>query len=226
MQSVDALGPGPTQLGPPVHQQSQRIELRVVGQHPKRRGAHRDHGDGVCVMGVGLAVVPSVEQPRPRRQLRRHIHHVLTVGQQSLRQRSAGAVAALHRPGSIAEPGDVFAHRGVPGLVGAEPACRQHGLALVDDLDGCRQLVGIDPDEHPRHELRPSCRRRLLDAGRALLLRAGQTLTLLSDVTGLHPTVSRVSVRAGSQVPLPPSGWLIKSVRTRPAPPRCGSAEA
>ena len=24
---------------------------------------------------------------------------------------------------------------------------------LVDDLDGRRQLVGIDPDEHPRHDL-------------------------------------------------------------------------
>src|SRR4051812_804125 len=32
------------------------------------------------------------------------------------------------------------------------------------------------------------------------------------------PTVSRVPDRAGSQVPLPPPGWLIKSVRTRPAP--------
>jgi len=32
------------------------------------------------------------------------------------------------------------------------------------------------------------------------------------------PTVSRVSARAGSQVPLPPPGWLIKSVRIRPAP--------
>jgi len=32
------------------------------------------------------------------------------------------------------------------------------------------------------------------------------------------PTVFKVSDRAGSQVPLPPSGWLLKSVRTRPAP--------
>lgn len=30
--------------------------------------------------------------------------------------------------------------------------------------------------------------------------------------------MSRVSDRAGSQVPLPPPGWLIKSVRTQPAP--------
>ena len=30
--------------------------------------------------------------------------------------------------------------------------------------------------------------------------------------------MSRVSARAGSQVPLPPPGWLLKSVRTRPAP--------
>jgi hypothetical protein len=43
---------------------------------------------------------------------------------------------------------DVPAHRRVAGLVGAEPARGQHGLGVVDDLDGRRQRVGIDPDEH------------------------------------------------------------------------------
>jgi len=31
---------------------------------------------------------------------------------------------------------------GVPGLVDAEPAGRQHRLVIVDDLDRRRQLVG------------------------------------------------------------------------------------
>jgi hypothetical protein len=54
-----------------------------------------------------------------------------------------------------------------------------------------------------------------------MLLRAGQSPDLFNEprCQGIcSPTVSRVSVRAGSQVPLPPAGWLIKSVRTRPAP--------
>lgn len=36
----------------------------------------------------------------------------------------------------------------------AEPPGRQHRLPVVDHFDGRGQLVGIDPDEHPRHELR------------------------------------------------------------------------
>ena len=40
-----------------------------------------------------------------------------------------------------------------PGLVRGDPAGRDHGLLVVDDLDGRRQLVGIDPDEHSRHHL-------------------------------------------------------------------------
>jgi hypothetical protein len=35
--------------------------------------------------------------------------------------------------------------------------------------------VGIDPDEHLCHELHPSRHCRFVDAGRALLLRAGQS---------------------------------------------------
>ena len=172
---VHALDPGPAQLGPPVDQQPQRLELHVVGQHPKRRGAHRDHRDGVRVVRVGLAVVPGVQRPGPGRELRRDVDDVLAVGQQPLRQRPAGTVAALHRPRPLGVAGDVFAHRRVPGLVRGEPAGRQDRLLVVDDLDGRRQLVGIDPDEHPRHDLPCLPPSLSMDAGRALLLRAGQT---------------------------------------------------
>jgi len=44
----------------------------------------------------------------------------------------------------------------------------------IDDLDGRRQLVGIDPDEHLRHAYR-LCSRTSGIARRALLLRAGQS---------------------------------------------------
>jgi hypothetical protein len=44
------------------------------------------------------------------------------------------------------------------------------------------------------------------------------TCLLAPDITGLQPYGVEGVGRAGSQVPLPPAGWLIKSVRTRPAP--------
>ena len=62
MQPVDGLDLGLAQLVAPVGQQPQRLELGVVGQHPQRPGADRDDGDGVRVVGVGLAVVPGVER--------------------------------------------------------------------------------------------------------------------------------------------------------------------
>ena len=76
---------------------------------------------------------------------------VLPVGDQSLRQRPACAVAALDRPNPLRPRRDVLSHRGIAGLVGAEPSLGQHRLPLVDDLDRRGQLVGINPNEHLRH---------------------------------------------------------------------------
>jgi len=107
------------------------------------------------VVSVGLAVVAGVEQSRPRGQLCGHVDNMLAVGQQALRQRATGTVAALHRPNPVWPPRDMLEHRGIAGLVGAEPARRQHRLVVIDDLDGHRQLVGINPDEylHPASAL-------------------------------------------------------------------------
>jgi hypothetical protein len=51
----------------------------------------------VRVVGVGLALVAGVEEPRAGRQLRGDVNDVLAVREQPLRQRPAGAVAALDR---------------------------------------------------------------------------------------------------------------------------------
>jgi hypothetical protein len=106
----------------------------------------------------------------------RHVEHVLPVGQETLGQRAAGAVAALDRPGPLGPGRHVSTRRGIAGLVGAEPPARQQPFSVVDDLDGRRQLVGIDPDEHPRHRQTPRLIGPAVGAGRALLLRAGQSL--------------------------------------------------
>jgi hypothetical protein len=49
----------------------------------------------VRVEGVGLAVVPSVEQAHSGGQLGRHVEHLLTGLDQPLRQRATGAIGAL-----------------------------------------------------------------------------------------------------------------------------------
>ncbi len=61
--------------------------------------------------GVALAVVAGVGT------LGWHVDHLLAVGQQPLRQRATGAVAALDRPGPLRPSGHVTAHRGVARFV-------------------------------------------------------------------------------------------------------------
>jgi hypothetical protein len=151
LQPVDRLHSLPGELLTAVGEHPQRLQLVVVGQHPQVRGPDRDHGDRVRIVCVGLSVVPGVEQPRPSRQLGRHIDHPFTVREQSLRQRPARAVAALDSPDPLRPSRHRLPHRGVAGLVRAEPACGQHDLVVVDDLDRRRQPVGIDPDKHVRH---------------------------------------------------------------------------
>ncbi len=150
------------------------LQVAVVGQHPQTLGADRHGRDRVRVVGVGLAVVAGVEQPSPGRQLRRDVDHPLTVGEQPLSQRPTGAATAFDGPHPIRPGGDVLLHCGVAGLVRVEPAASQDCLSRVDDLDGGRQFVGIDPDEHLhlRSRLRVAAD---VDARRALLLRAGQS---------------------------------------------------
>jgi hypothetical protein len=122
VQPVRGLDPALAQLVTPIAQHPQRLHLRVVGEHPKATGAHRDRGDGMRVVRVGLAVVPGVELAGAGRQLRRHVHDVLTIGQQPLRQWPSGTVAAFHRPHPVRVTGHVLSHRGVPGLVRGEAA--------------------------------------------------------------------------------------------------------
>jgi hypothetical protein len=108
---------------------------------------------------------------------------------------------------------DVLAHRGIPGLVRGDAAGRDHRLLVVDDLDGGRQRVGIDP-LNTLAITRPGFRRRSrVRAGRALLLRAGQTPleTHAGTVTGGKPTENELHPSPGGQ------GKVGQSLDTRSA---------
>ena len=58
--------PGLAELVAAIDQHPQRLELGVVAEHPQAGGADRDHGDGVRVVRVGLAVMAGIEQPSRR----------------------------------------------------------------------------------------------------------------------------------------------------------------
>jgi hypothetical protein len=175
LEPVHGLDPQSGELLAAVAQHPQRLELTIGTQHTQGLGADRDDRDGVGIQRVGLAVVAGVEEPDPGRELGRHVHHVLAGLEQTLGQWSAGAVASLDRPDPLRPRLRIGPHRGVTGLVGAEPARAEQLLVAVDDLDGGRELVGIDPDDHLRHRVLLLLLVPIGTARWAVLLRAGQS---------------------------------------------------
>ena len=107
------------------------------------------------IKSVGLAVVPGVEESDPGSELGRDVDDALARLEQPLGQGSTSAVGALNRPDPLRPRLRVPQHRRVAGLVGREPTRAEEPLAVVDELDRGRQLVGIDPDDDLLHVLLP-----------------------------------------------------------------------
>jgi hypothetical protein len=105
----------------------------------------------VGIERIGLAVVASIEQAYPGGEFGRDVNNMLAGFDQALGQWPASAVGALDRPQPIRPRLHVRAHRCVPALVGGEAARPEQVFLSVDDLDGGRQLVGIDSDDDLFH---------------------------------------------------------------------------
>jgi len=72
--------------------------LLVVDDRSQAGHPSPDEGDGVRVTGVGLAALAGGEHPRSCRQLRRDVHHLLAVRDQSNGDVPADAAASLDGP--------------------------------------------------------------------------------------------------------------------------------
>ena len=114
-------------------------------------------------MGVGLAVVPGVEQPHPRGQLGRDVHDDLAGLEQPLRQRTARTVGALDRPHRAGHALTYVSIAAYPARSVANRPVAELAFVVVDDLDRGRQLVGIDPDDDLLHAAAPACTRTYVD---------------------------------------------------------------
>jgi hypothetical protein len=97
---------------------------------------------------VSLAPLPSGVDPHPRRQLRRHIHHLLTGVEQPQHQVLADALTALDRPHPVPPRRRMGEHRFETGGVGPETATPEHLLLRAHRLDRGRPLVRVHPDHH------------------------------------------------------------------------------
>jgi hypothetical protein len=151
LKPVDGLDSQPGELIASIRQHAQGLELSVGGELAQAGGAQGDHDDAVRVQGVGLAVVAGVEEPDPCGQLGRDIEDLLAGFDQASGQRAACTVGSLDGPNALRPCPHVAAHGCVAGLVGGVSARPQQVSVVVDDLDGGRQFVGIDPYDHACH---------------------------------------------------------------------------
>jgi hypothetical protein len=97
--------------------------------------------------------VAGVEEPHSCGQLRWNIDDLLAGFEEALDQRTARAVGSLDRPDPVWPLLHITSQRGIPRVVGGEPARSEQPFSGVHDLDRGRELVGIDPDDHAFHLL-------------------------------------------------------------------------
>jgi hypothetical protein len=79
---------------PQTHQRVVAVNLRDAG------AVQRSQADRDRIIGVSLAAIPA-SRPAPALQRGRNIQYQLAITHQTLRQRSARAMATLHRPPAI-----------------------------------------------------------------------------------------------------------------------------
>jgi hypothetical protein len=191
MQPADGLVAGPGQVTMPFSPGLQHYgvvlgEHRARGLRPQRRNRHRPG-----IIRVVLVRVTGFEQPHPGSQLGRHIHHLLTGGDQLLGQQAPQPGRALHRPGPLRPAGRPRHQPLRLRRAGPYPHPAQRMLARADRDRGVRALVRVNPNHHCRHRHTPHHHR-----GQRLPRRA-----CLITVLALAPLSSHTTARPDRLAP-------------------------
>jgi hypothetical protein len=147
MEPAHDPGPGGDEIPVPIRPEPQHSTVISLGDRTKPPMPQRHHRRRAGVMTVGL--VPAVQQPRPRRERRRHIHHGLTRRDQLLGQQRTPSRRRLDRPGPRREPGSERQQLIALARSGLNAQLAQQLLVTVERRRGVRPLVRVDPDhEH------------------------------------------------------------------------------
>ena len=94
--------------------------------------AQSDDGGGAGVMALGLVAVVVVQQPHPRGQRGRHIHHTFPGGDELLGEQRAGPRGAPHGPQPRCEPARPVQRPLSLVTVGGQLQHRLHPLVPVE----------------------------------------------------------------------------------------------
>ena len=133
-----------------VDQQPQHLQRLVVDGLTQPAQPHPDQRDRVRVGLIGLASLAGGVDPHRCRQLRRHIHHLLTGIEQAQHQMLADALTTLDRPHPIRPLLRGGEHHGEPVRVRAEPAGHRRALAHRDPSPRSSPTAYAGPSRSPR----------------------------------------------------------------------------
>ena len=150
MQPADRARPMGGDLTITIGQQPQHDPVLVTGgDDVERWGAPRHDRRRTGVVGVGLVDRSTLEQAHPRRQLRRHINHMLTGGDELLSEQRTHPCRSLDRPRTRRERRRPLQQPASLMPIGVHTDRGDDDFATVDDDRRVRPLVRVDPnDEH------------------------------------------------------------------------------
>ncbi len=148
-----------------VDQQPQHRQLLVVDDRAQPGHPGADQRDRMRVGRVGLAALTGREHPGAGRQLRRHVDHLLTVGEQPVRDVPADALAALDRPRPLvgtasrtrASPDSPPTSVAIPAAVQAPISSPAITSIVADRLCGSIPITTAPICCSPIHSIRHRC---------------------------------------------------------------------
>ena len=149
MQPTDGLGAQGGEVVMALGQQTKDGNMVLAGDHPQARVAQGHDGGRAGVVGIGLVDRSRVQQPRPRRQRRRHVNDHLAGGDELSGQQGAGAGGSLDRPSAGRERCRPCQQTLMLAAVGTDAQLGNRVLVAVEGRRGVGPLVGVDSnDEH------------------------------------------------------------------------------
>jgi hypothetical protein len=152
MQAAQQLGAQPAQITVAARPQPQHRGVIVVRcDFVQPASPQRGHRDRARIVGIVLVQLPGVEQPHPRSEFGRHVHHPLARTDQLIAEQATQPTSALDCPDPPRPPPRPAPQHLQLINTGHDPDLTDNPFRSVERHRGMRLLVRINADHHANH---------------------------------------------------------------------------